>query len=207
MKKSRLITVVATLAIGLSMIGFTAYKVNLANSDKGGKVVKTTGTARIGGPFEMINQDGKPVTEKDFRGKYMLMFFGFTFCPDICPTELQVISAALEQLGETAKTIQPVFVSIDPERDTPEVMKEYVANFYPGMVGLTGSNEQVAQMAKTFLVVYSKVVEEGSAADEYSMDHTSSTLMIGPDGKFIKHFSYSTDAEKLAKAIVTAIGG
>ena len=207
MKKSHVFTILITAIVGLTIIGFTAYKVNLANSDNGGRVVKTSGKALVGGPFNMVNQDGEPVTEKDFRGKYMLIFFGYTFCPDVCPTELQVITAALEQLGDGAKNIQPVFVSIDPERDTPAVMKEYVANFYPGMIGLTGSKEQVAEMAKRFLVVYSKVAETGTPAKEYAMDHTSSTYLMGPDGNFIKHFSYGTDPDKLAKGLLAAIRG
>ncbi len=205
MRKSRIFTVAATLVIAMGIVGFTAYNLQLAKNDKGGRVVKTTGAAQVGGPFELVNQDGKTVTEKDFRGKYMLVFFGYTFCPDVCPTELQVISAALEKMGSSAKKVQPVFISIDPARDTPSVMKEYVSNFYPGMIGLTGSDQQIAKVAKAFLVVYSKVVEAGPDADEYAMDHTSSTYLMAPGGKFIKHFSYGTDAGKLASGLVQAM--
>jgi cytochrome oxidase Cu insertion factor (SCO1/SenC/PrrC family) len=128
---------------------------------QGKSAATATGTALIGGPFTLVNQDGKTVTEKDFLGRYMLVFFGYTYCPDICPTELQVMTAALEQMGEDAKKIQPVFVSIDPERDTPEVVKSYVENFGSGLVGLTGAPEQVAQAAKAYRVYYAKAAEAG----------------------------------------------
>ena len=107
-----------------------------------------SGVALVGGPFSLVDQDGKRVTEKDFLGKYMLVFFGYTFCPDVCPTELQVMSAALDQLGPEAARIQPVFVSIDPARDTPEVLKAYVGNFGHGLMGLTGSPDEIAAIAK-----------------------------------------------------------
>ncbi len=161
----------------------------------------STGTALIGGPFTLVNQDGKTVTEKDFLGRYMLVFFGFTYCPDFCPTELQVMTAALDQMGEQAKKIQPVFVSIDPDRDTPEVMKSYVENFGGGLVGLTGSAEQVAQAAKAFRVYYAKA---GQGAD-YKMDHSTFIYLMGPDGRFVKHFTYTTDAARLAQELKTLV--
>ncbi len=207
MKHSRKFIVAGTLALAILMISVTAYKTNLASNDRGGRVVKTTGTARVGGPFELIDQDGRPVTETKFLGKYALILFGYTSCPDICPAELQVISAALDQMGDIAKSIQPIFITIDPARDTPQVMKNYVENFYPGMLGLTGSEKQIADVAGRYLVVYKKIVEPGKAANLYTMDHTSSIYLMGPDGKFIKHFSYGTDPDKLAKDILSAING
>lgn len=164
---------------------------------------KGTGTALIGGPFTLVNQDGKTVTEKDFLGRYMLVFFGYTYCPDICPTELQVMTAALDQMGAAAKAIRPVFVSIDPERDTPQVVKSYVENFGGGLIGLTGSAEQVAQTAKAFRVYYAKAGQDGA---DYKMDHSTIIYLMGPDGTFVKHFTYTSDAAQLAqelKALVT----
>ena len=156
-----------------------------------------SGVALVGGPFSLVDQDGRRVTEKDFLGKYMLVFFGYTYCPDICPTELQVMSAALDQLGLEADRIQPIFVSIDPARDTPEVLKAYVANFGPRLIGLTGSPEEVAAIAKAYRAYYAKA-GNGSTGTDYLMDHSSIIYLMGPDGRFVKHMPYTTDAAKLA---------
>lgn len=165
-----------------------------------------TGTALIGGPFSLVDHTGKRVSEKDFAGKYMLIFFGYTFCPDFCPGELQVISAALDRLGPDAERITPVFVTIDPERDTVAVMKDYVSNFHPRMVGLTGTPEEIAAMAKAWRVYYGRPKGEEGKTD-YLMDHSTFTYLMGPDGKFIKHFPYSTDAAALADGLKDATAG
>lgn len=164
-----------------------------------------SGVALVGGPFTMVNQKGDTVTDLSFRGKPMLVFFGFTFCPDICPTQLQVITAALTDLGEAGADIQPIMVSIDPERDTPAVMASYVANFGDRLVGLTGSAQQVAEMATAYRVFYAKQ-ENAKDPASYSMDHSSIIYLMGENGKFIKHFSYTTDAKALAAGIKTALG-
>ena len=156
-----------------------------------------SGVALVGGPFSLLNQDGKRVTEKDFLGKYMLVFFGYTYCPDVCPTELQVMTAALDQLGPEADRIQPVFVSIDPARDTPEVLKAYVGNFDPRLVGLTGTPEEIAAIARAYRVYYAKA-GNGSSSTDYLMDHSAIIYLMGPDGQFVTHMAYTTDAAKLA---------
>jgi cytochrome oxidase Cu insertion factor (SCO1/SenC/PrrC family) len=163
-----------------------------------------SGTALVGGPFALTDHNGKRVTDQDFRGKYMLIFFGFTYCPDVCPSELQVMSAALDKLGPEADKIQPIFITIDPERDTPEAMKAYVANFHPRLVGLTGSSEDVAQVAKAYRVYYAKAKGSENQAD-YLMDHSTILYLMGPDGKFVKHFTYGTEAEGLAEGLRAAI--
>lgn len=155
-----------------------------------------SGVALVGGPFTLVDQDGRHVTEKDFLGKYMLVFFGYTYCPDVCPTELQVMTAALDQLGPEADRIQPVFVSIDPARDTPAVLKAYVGNFGPRLIGLTGTPEQVAAIAKAYRAYYAKAA--GGSDTDYLMDHSSIIYLMGPDGRFVKHMAYTTDAAKLA---------
>ena len=157
----------------------------------------SSGVALVGGPFSLVDQDGKRVTEKDFLGKYMLVFFGYTYCPDACPTELQVMTAALDQLGSESGRIQPIFVSIDPARDTPQVLKAYVANLGPRLMGLTGTVEEVAAMAKAYRVYYAKAANSGSATD-YLMDHSSIIYLMGPDGRYVTHMTYTTDAAKLA---------
>ena len=199
MKISRKYIALGTVLLAVCIGGYKAYKLTKSQ----GNIIRTSGKALIGGPFEMIDHNGKTVTDKDFKGKYMLVYFGYTFCPDVCPTELQVMTGALEQLGDKAKNIQPVFVSVDPKRDVPDVMKEYVSNFYPGMIGLTGSDAQVAKMAKLYRVYFAKAAEKGDV-ENYAMDHSSIMYLMSPNGDFVKHFPYGTDAEKLAKNIATA---
>ncbi len=159
---------------------------------------KGSGTALIGGPFTMVNQKGETVSDKTYAGKYTLVFFGFTFCKDVCPTELQVMTAAFAQMGADADKITPIFVSVDPDRDTPDVMATYVSNFDKRLQGLTGSPEQVAVMARAYHVFYKKVPNPDDPKD-YEMDHSSILYVMGPDGKFLKHFTYSTDAKALAE--------
>ena len=165
-----------------------------------------SGTALIGGPFTMIDQKGGTVTEKNFEGHYTIYFFGYTFCPDVCPTELQVLSAALKELGPDASKITPVFVSIDPERDTPKIICEYVGNFDSRLVGLTGTPEQLAAMARAFHVFYQKV-PNAKDPQNYDMDHSSILFLMGPDGKFAKHFPYTTDAKALALELKSVLQG
>jgi protein SCO1/2 len=181
----------AIMLLIAAVIGGYAYMSRGPHQQQG------SGVALVGGPFSLIDQDGRRVTEKDFLGKYILVFFGYTYCPDICPTELQVMSAALDQMGPEAGRIQPIFVSIDPARDTPEVLKAYVANFGPRLIGLTGSPEEVAAIAKAYRVYYAKA-GNGSTATDYLMDHSSIIYLMGPDGRFVKHMPYTTDAAKLA---------
>ena len=163
--------------------------------------VRTSGTALVGGPIKLTGHDGKVVSDHQFRGKYMLVFFGYTYCPDICPAGLQVMTAALEKLGPKADNIQPLFITIDPERDTVEVMASYVENFHPRLIGLTGTPEEIAAVAKAYRVYYKKAGDDG----DYLMDHSSILYLMDGDGKFAQHFTYSTDASGLAKDIEKAI--
>lgn len=197
---SRFQFVFAILALFAALlVAGTSYYVS-----RPGGLATSTGTALVGGPFTLTDQDGRKVTEKDFLGKYMLVFFGYTYCPDLCPTELQVMSAALDSLGAKADAIQPIFISFDPERDTPGVLKQYVSNFHRRLVGLTGTPEEIAAAAKAYRVYYSKV-PNSSAPDTYLMDHSTITYLMDPQGKFLKHFSYSTDAAAMAKALAEAM--
>ena len=165
-----------------------------------GPAVQTSGKALIGGPFTLVGRDGKPVTDQAFRGKYMLVFFGFTHCPDICPAELQVMAAALDELGPKANDIIPIFITLDPERDTPMVVSDYVANFSPRFVGLTGTPEQIAEAAKAYRVVYSKF-QEDKASSDYSIDHSALVYLMGKDGEYITHFAYGTPASQMTEAL------
>lgn len=162
-----------------------------------------SGIADVGGPFTLTAHTGERISDKAFRGKFMLVVFGFTYCPDVCPAELQVMTAALESMGEAAERIQPVFITIDPERDTAARLADYLARFHPRLIGLTGSTDEIAQVAKAYHVWYEKV-QEGDGPD-YAMDHTSITYLMGPNGEFVQHFSFGTSAETLAKALQTAV--
>jgi protein SCO1/2 len=140
--------------------------------------------ARIGGPFALVDQDGRAVTDRDFAGRYRLVYFGFTHCPDVCPTDLAAIAQALRKFeGQDparAARLQPIFISVDPERDTPAVVKEYVAAFHPRLVGLTGTPAQVAQVEKRFAVYASKGATQPGGG--YGVDHSRVALLMGPDG-------------------------
>jgi protein SCO1/2 len=165
-----------------------------------GPNVTTTGKALIGGPFALVDQHGKTVTDRDFRGRYMLIFFGFTHCPDICPAELQVIAASLDELGSKGEEVVPVFVTLDPERDTPEVMADYVKNFGSRFVGLTGSPEAIAEAAKAYRVAFSKF-QEGESKGDYSIDHSALVYLMGKDGEYVAHFPYGTPAAKMTETL------
>lgn len=158
-----------------------------------------SGKALIGGPFSLVDHNGKRVTEKDFRGEFTLVFFGYTYCPDVCPAELQVVSAALDTLGEKAKRVTPLFITIDPERDTAEQMKSYVENFHPRLVGLTGTAEEIRAAAKAYRVYYARA--KGEASTEYLMDHSSIVYLMSPDGSYLAHFAYGTDVDTMAEGI------
>lgn len=153
----------------------------------------------IGGPFNLVDQHGRTVTEADFRGRYMLIYFGYTFCPDVCPTELQAMSQAVDQLGPAGEKVTPVFITVDPARDTVEQLAGYAEHFHPRLVALTGSPEQVAAAAKVYRVYYKKVEQEDSA--EYLMDHSSIIYLMGPEGEFLTHFSYGTEPARMAEKI------
>lgn len=158
-----------------------------------------SGKALIGGPFNLVDHTGKRVTEKDFRGRYTLVFFGYTYCPDVCPAELQVMSAAIEKLGAKAEKVTPIFITVDPARDTVDQMKSYVANFHPRLVGLTGTPEEIRAAAKAYRVYYAKA--KGESATDYLMDHSSIVYLMGPDGAYVAHFAYGTGVDKMAAGI------
>ncbi|MSP01280.1 MAG: SCO family protein [Acetobacteraceae bacterium] len=138
----------------------------------------------VGGPFSLIDGDGKPVTDKTWRGKYMLVYFGYTFCPDVCPATLSNVADALDKLGPKADQLQPLFITVDPKRDTPPVVKQYAAAFGPRMIGLTGSPEQIGAAARAYRVYYTEH-RTGTGPEDYTMDHSSVLYLMGPDGRFV----------------------
>jgi len=165
----------------------------------------STGGPSIGGPFTLENSSGKTVTDQDFRGKYMLVYFGYTYCPDVCPTTLNAVAEAVDKLGPKAKDLRPIFITVDPQRDTPEVMKQYTAAFSPALIGLTGTPDQIASVAKEYRVYYAKHVT-GPGPDDYSMDHSSIIYLVGPDGRFITAIRADASGDEMAAAIAKLVG-
>jgi protein SCO1 len=142
-------------------------------------------TAAIGGPFELVNQDGRSVTAQDLKGRPFLVFFGFTHCPDVCPTTLFEVSEVLRALGPDADKVNALFVTVDPERDTPDKLKDYLSSFDSHLTGLTGSSEAIAAMTKSYRVYVKKVPQ----ADGYTMDHTAIVYLMDKEGRFVAPFS------------------
>jgi cytochrome oxidase Cu insertion factor (SCO1/SenC/PrrC family) len=153
----------------------------------------------VGGPFSLVDEHGQPVTDQTYRGRWMLVYFGYTFCPDVCPTELQTIAAALDKLGPQGKTVVPLFITVDPERDTPGTLANYVKLFDDRLVGLTGSPEQIASVARAYRVYYAKVTPKDSTT--YLMDHSSFIYLMGPDGKLRALFRPGESAQELADGV------
>lgn len=193
-------TPLAMIALTALAAGIFGIALMYATGGFSGQRAVFSGRVDIGGPFSLMNHDGKPVTEQDFRGKYTLYYFGYTFCPDICPGGLQTIAAALDQLGPDADRIVPVFATVDPARDTVSQMAQYVKNFHPNLVGLTGTEEQVRAAAKAFKVYYAKA-DNGAPADAYAINHSAYIYLMGPDGSYITHFAYGITPEKLAEGL------
>ena len=194
------------LGAGLAVIAGLAGWQYLGRSDRpvGRSLLPT-----IGGPFTLVDQTGKTVKNSDLQGRQLLIFFGYTYCEDACPTALTTMGDALDLLGAKADDITPVFITVDPERDTPEQLAMYVEYFHPRLVGLTGTAEQVAKVAKAYRVYYAKAGEPGAHTHDnnddhthdYDMDHTSITYLMDRDGTFRLHFSLGTDAETMAERI------
>lgn len=158
------------------------------------------GAALINAEFTLQDASGKTVKASDFRGRYLLVYFGFTHCPDICPTSLLLMSNALEQLGAKAAKIQPIFITVDPERDTPKLVGTYVSHFSKNFVGLTGTPAQVKQAADHFKVFYSKVDTKESALG-YVVDHSGFIYLMGPDGKYVAHFPFTVSEQELSQGL------
>lgn len=159
-------------------------------------------SAALGGPFRLVDQDGRQRSDADFHGRYVLLYFGYTFCPDVCPTTLAMMANALAKLGAEQDGIVPVFVTVDPERDTPAVLKAYLANFGPRFVGLTGKPGQIAAVAHAYRVYYAKHPLPGGG---YSVDHSSVIYLLDPKGRFVKFYDDGVSAAALAADLKTRL--
>lgn len=158
-------------------------------------------TSEVGEPafraaFELTDHQGKTRTEKDFAGRWMLVFFGFTNCPDVCPTTLSEVAAVMAALGDNAAKVQPIFISIDPERDTPAMLAEYVPQFDAGIIGLTGKLEQIAKAAENFPIFFERI-EKGAGRDGYTMGHTSHLFLFDPEAGLAASWPYGTRSDEI----------
>ncbi len=193
------ITAVVAGAAAIVLIVLPQLRESGASAD-GPAAVRTSGTAQIGGPFTLTNHRGEPVTNETFAGQPMLIYFGFTYCPDMCPATLQMWGAAFDRLpAEDAAKFQPLLISIDPERDTPEALADYVsAQVFPrNLMGLTGTPEQVRDVARAYRVHYARV-EDSESFSEYTMDHLSASFLMDSQGEFVEIFPHGTPPTVIA---------
>ncbi|WP_122464509.1 SCO family protein [Brevundimonas lutea] len=193
----------ACVVLAVALVGATLIvQSRRADADLGTTVV-TTGEAQVGGPFQLVDQTGQAVDESVLDGRWSLVFFGFTHCPDYCPTTLQMLDAIQRQLGAEGEDMQIVFISIDPERDTPEALADYLqtSSFPEGVIGLTGTPEQVDQAADAYRAFYEKVGE----GDAYLMNHSLAIYLMGPDGRFRTTLSSELGPERSAELIRRAM--
>ncbi len=200
MMKTRFALIAAAALLGLILAGIAFYvqKNGALTPDGPQSLIAVTSNA-FGGPFTLTDHNDKTVTEKDFAGKYRLIYFGFTFCPAICPTELSKITSALKTLGDKANLIQPIFITVDPERDTPEKMKDYISLFHPSLIGLSGTPEQIKKALKGYKIYAAKREEPGMT--EYTMDHSSFIYFIGPDDRLLHIFKMEDNAQTMAEIV------
>ena len=193
----RRFVLVAVLFAGFVIVGAGAFlALSLHETPRG--AAGTLLASAIGGPFRLVDQDGKTVTDADLKGKWSLVYFGYTHCPDACPTALNDIAIALDELGSKRSAVRPVFITVDPERDTPEVLKAYVTAFDAPILALTGTPEEVAQAAKGYRVYYAKHPEAGG---DYSMDHSSVIYVMDPEGRFTASFTHQSAPEEIAERL------
>ena len=182
-------------ALGLVALGVAATVMLVP---KAGQVA----TSSVGGPFTLTDQDGRRVTERDFAGATHLVFFGFTHCPDVCPTTLQQIGDVLQALGPKGKDTKALFIAVDPERDTPEALKTYLASFDPRIVGLTGSPEEVAAAVKAYRAYVRKVPTKG---DDYTMEHTALVYIMDGRNRFVNALNLMKPADQAAAELAKAL--
>lgn len=198
-RRSILLFAGACVAIAAALAVVTFVVVSRNDAANGALSIASTGQPQLGGPFQLVNQDGQAVDQTMLDGKWSLVFFGFTYCPDYCPTTLTALEATKQQLGDKAKDLQIVFISIDPERDTPQALKDYLSTdgFPQGVVGLTGTPEQVKAAADAYRAYYQKVGE----GEGYTMNHSLTVYLMGPDGKFRSPIAHDLGPERAARII------
>ncbi len=197
--RMRRYSLIAIAAAAVAVAAVAAW--HLTPMPGGGEEASTQAPVKIGGPFEMTAHTGESVTERSFDGKFRLIFFGYTFCPDVCPTTLNSVALTLDALGDNAAAVQALFITVDPARDTPEVLAEYTAAFHPDILGLSGSPEQTTAIAKSYKAYFARVEDGDNDPEAYLMDHTVFIYLMGRDGEFLSLFSYPADPQDMATKI------
>jgi cytochrome oxidase Cu insertion factor (SCO1/SenC/PrrC family) len=188
------------IAIAFSLIaGLSTARAEQARSAAEIMDILMWGREPVGGPFALIDHTGKPRTDADFRGGLMLVYFGFTYCPDICPTDLQSIGLAIEKLGPHGDSVQPLFITVDPERDTAAHLADYVPLFHPRLIGLTGDAAAIRRATDAYKVYYAKVPNQNG--DDYTVDHTAFIYLMDAAGKYLGFFPPGTNADRIAETI------
>jgi protein SCO1/2 len=182
---------------GLAVVLFLAALIGVGWYRAEGEGSISLGAPQIGGPFTLTDGDGRQVTDETYRGKWLVIYFGYTYCPDACPTGLSNIGAAMKLLGADADRVQTLLITIDPERDTPAVMKSYVAAFDSRFVGLTGTPEQIASVARSYRAYYKRIGE----GDDYIMDHTVVIYIMDPDGHYRTMLRHTTPPAEIAETL------
>jgi cytochrome oxidase Cu insertion factor (SCO1/SenC/PrrC family) len=167
--------------------------------------VRVWGQALIGGPFALTDHTGKRVTDADFRGRYMLVFFGFTYCPDVCPSTLQVVSQALDKLGPKAERFAPILITVDPERDTPEQLALYVQSFHPRLVGLTGTPAEIDAVLSAYRVRGVRKRVDAKSAAGYTIDHPAQIYVMDPEGRYRTFLDYTKGADSMAATLARVL--
>jgi protein SCO1/2 len=202
-RRSILLFAGACVAIAAALILVTVVVINRPAAGLQPGEVVSTGQAEVGGPFQLVDHDGRPVDQTMLEGKWSLVFFGFTYCPDYCPTTLAALDATKQRLGDQAKDLQIVFVSVDPERDTPKALKDYLSSdgFPEGVIGLTGTPAQVKAAADAYRAYYQKVGE----GEGYTMNHSLTVYLMGPDGQFRTAVAEELGPERSADVIRRAM--
>ena len=204
MYKRNALKIIAIGALSTSAMGvLTACKQQAAKPSF--NAIDLTGSKEYGQNFSMLDHNGQRRTMADFKGKVTLLFFGYTQCPDVCPTTLSDLAAVKQKLGPKGEKLQVLFVSVDPARDTADMLKSYMANFDPSFLALRGSDAELAQMAKDFKIYYKKV--DGQTPASYTMDHTAGDYLFDPEGRLRLYSRYGTPVDALAKDIELLIDG
>ena len=199
-----LIGVMLAALILIAVVAYTAWmRLTVSGNVETAESAGFAAAVKIGGPFTLTNHFGEKVTDSTYQGRFLLVYFGYGYCPDICTTELAYMAATLDAMGPAGTEVQPLFITLDPERDTFKFLSEYVTQFHSNFVGLTGTPAEIASVAKSYRVFYRRV--ESEEASEYLMDHSGFVYLMGPDGSFLTMFRGGTNPESIGKTIITYV--
>ena len=189
---------VAWFLVAVVVAAFAYWSLN-----DGGSINRSTSSSdnRFAAEFELVDHTGERRTAEDYRGRWLLVFFGFANCPDVCPTTLAEVATVMDQLGPLSDEAQPLFITIDPERDTPEALAEFIPQFEAGIVGLSGTPDQIAETTRNFFV-FSGKIDDRNAPDGYTMEHSSQLFLFTPDGEYVRSWAYGTPAEDISSDLL-----